>query len=532
MTNKIYKLSIAILPWVLFFALAIFLLQNSFSYSDSDLGWHLRVGSEILASGQAPTIDHYNYTLSGQGWVDHEWLLNYGMAVIFSRTSFLGLHLFFLFIIAVAIFFVWRRIFNFSLFSKSDSALFVGIFACLSLGLFASRPHLGLRVQEVGLMFLSILFFLFSHFSRYRFWFLSLPLIFMLWANLHGSFLLGLALLFAYCLYACLAGFIKNWPIFRKFTISAFSKKDRLFLGLIFIFSLLATLVNPYGLGLYSFLGSYANTLYMTYIQEWQSQFILPLYYPQLCYLAFAAAFFLYLWNFGKRLSFSLWDWALAILFFIMAFRSRRHFPIFVIASLPLMSAVVQEFINNFSWPLKKIWLFRLGITGLLLVGAFALWLGFSLPWQQDGIRDFCGKKYPCAAVSYLQSRPETSSWRLFNEYNWGGFLLFAYPEKELFIDGRMPQAPYRGWTILEEYLAFRNPDSDFTFLLSDYDIRLVLIKQVRPPLRLRESEKLFFQVTEQELIVDNPLYSYLSQSSDWRVVFSDNLSIIYERVQ
>ncbi len=532
MSNKIYKLSIVGLPFVLFFALAIFLLQNSFSYSDTDLGWHLRVGAEIAASGQAPVIDHYNYTLAGQSWVDHEWLLNYGLALIFSQVSYLGLHLFFLLVMALTIFFAWRRTFNFNLFSKRSPALVIAIFLCLAGGLVASRPHLGLRVQEVGLMLLSILFFLFSNFTRYRLWFLSLPLIFMLWANLHGSFLLGLALLFAYCLYAALAGFIKNWPIFRKFTIPAFSKKDRLFLALIFLLSLLATLINPYGLGLYSFLGSYANTFYMAYIHEWQSQFVLPLYYPQLAYLSLAAAFFLYLWNFGKRLSFSLWDWALAILFFILAFKSRRHFPIFVLASLPLMLAVVQEFINSFSWPLKRVWLFRLGFLGVLLVGVYTLWLGFSLPWKQDGIMDFCGKKYPCAAVSYLQSRPETNSWRLFNEYNWGGFLLFTYHEKQLFIDGRMPQAPYRDQTILEEYLAFRNPASDIAFLLADYDIRLVLIKQNSSALRLRSSEKLFFQVTEEELTVTDPLNAYLSQSPDWQVVFSDKLSIIYERIQ
>ena len=532
MSNKIYKLSIAVLPFVLFFALAIFLLQNSFSYSDTDLGWHLRVGAEIAETGSAPIVDHYNYTLSGQGWVDHEWLLNYGLAVIFNKTSFLGLHLFFLLLMAVAIFFTWRRIFNFKLFSESRPSLVLSAFLLLSSGLSASRPHLGLRVQEIGLMFLAILFFLFSNFFRYRLWFLGLPLIFMLWANLHGSFLLGLALFFTYCLYACLAGIIKDWPIFRKFTIPYFSKKDRLFLGLIFLFSWLATLINPYGLGLYSFLGSYANTFYMAYIQEWQSQFVLPLYYPQLAYLSLAAAFFLYLWNFGKRLSFSLWDWALAVLFFILAFKSRRHFPIFVLASLPLMLAVVQEFINSFSWPFKKNWIFIFSFFFVAILGAYTFWLGLSLPWKQDGIMDFCEKKYPCAAVSYLQSRPETSSWRLFNEYNWGGFLLFAYPEKQLFIDGRMPQAPYRGHTILEEYLAFRNPASDIAFLLSDYDIRLVLIKPNNSSLHLRSSEKLFFQVTEQDLLIADPLGAYLRQSPEWREVFSDKMSIIYERIK
>ncbi len=63
-----------ILPALLALSLAWLLLANSLSYSDVDLGWHLRVGQDIIDDAQAPHLNYYNYAFTDVEWLDH-WMV-------------------------------------------------------------------------------------------------------------------------------------------------------------------------------------------------------------------------------------------------------------------------------------------------------------------------------------------------------------------------------------------------------------------------------------------------------------------------
>jgi len=45
-------------------------------------------------------------------------------------------------------------------------------------------------------------------------------------------------------------------------------------------------------------------------------------------------------------------------------------------------------------------------------------------------------KTYPKKAIEYLKKNPKEGN--LFSEYGWGGYLIWKYPEKKTFVDGRM----------------------------------------------------------------------------------------------
>ena len=51
--------------------------------------------------------------------------------------------------------------------------------------------------------------------------------------------------------------------------------------------------------------------------------------------------------------------------------------------------------------------------------------------------------------------QPAYHDLRIFNNYGWGGFLIKTWPEKELFIDGRVPIMEVNGQSFLEEYYDF-----------------------------------------------------------------------------
>jgi len=79
---------------------------------------------------------------------------------------------------------------------------------------------------------------------------------------------------------------------------------------------------------------------------------------------------------------------------------------------------------------------------------------------------------YPVEAVNYLKE--EHISGRLFNDYGWGGYIIWQAPEIKVFIDGRMT-----GWRkddgsyILADYVAIAQGSCD---IVLEYQIETVLI--------------------------------------------------------
>lgn len=58
---------------------------------DPDLGWHLRMGEEIVETKDVPTVETWNTPIFGEQWIDHEWLLNVGFFEIYHHFGFEGL---------------------------------------------------------------------------------------------------------------------------------------------------------------------------------------------------------------------------------------------------------------------------------------------------------------------------------------------------------------------------------------------------------------------------------------------------------
>jgi hypothetical protein len=528
MLSKITKILLYIVPALVVLLLSILLLKNSFSYSDLDLGWHLQAGSSIISNHQVSTLNQYNYTLENEAWLDHEWLPNALMAYIYSSFGSLALQFAFLALALVAIYLAWRRslLLDNSRFNKYLSFIF------LFIGIWASQPHLGLRVQELGLIGVMTLLIFIDNYPRKKYLLYFTPILFLFWANIHASFLLGLALLGLYCGYLYLAPYLIKLPFLKCFSLPSLKSKEKHRVLLILVLSLLFTLINPYGLQLYSFLGAYGNTFYMSYIREWQGQFSLPLYYPQIIYLSLSATgAIIWTWfGYKNKEKINLWDFGLFVMFFVLAWRSRRHFPLFVLVSLPLLILFYQE-------TFKSIWQSFTFNIRVLILSFLALALLFSsiliamyLPFNQHPINSFCGRQYPCAAVNYLKNHPEISNQRLFSEYNWGGYLIWSYPAKKIFIDGRMPQVLYKNHSILEEYLEFRKSVDKAQIKLDEYQINLVLIKNKLNDLQLKTWEKTLLSVKDEDLVVTDSLRDYLRQSDEWQLIFQDNLSLIYLR--
>ena len=524
--------------WGLFyFFIFALLLRGSFSYLDPDFGWHLKVGEEIAQTWSVPNVNHYNYTFTGS-WVDHEWLSNLAAYEIYSHFGYIALSVLFALLIVVVLIIlnIWARR------AYPESSPFLIIFLQL-LGVVAASPHFGVRMQESGLLFLVLILLVIFFYNKSRNWrllLILLPLMY-LWACLHASFLIGFAILF----------FLVGVKIFEKIIFPYF-KRDWLDYSNIWkwreiavfcaaVFGAVAvTLVTPYRLKLYSFLAGYKDNFYQAHIQEWLPQFYYPFNYGQLLYLALAAAavFFYIYYSQGKKRYWRLdiGTLGLAVVFIFLSFKSHRHFPLmFVVTFIFLVSTFSSLFkIPRQAGDLRQSsWLNNYWLRGYILFCLFLI-AGLQLAATNFTAVPFSSfrSEYPVGAVNFLRERPEYDSINIFNSYNWGGFLIWALPRRQLFIDGRLPQISYQGQTFLEEYFDFFQKGAGIPKKLEDYKIGLVLLPVKDEEVYAKRWEQILFGISNKNLLSHNYLRDYLNDSKDWQPIYYDRTAIIYSRVE
>jgi hypothetical protein len=526
-----------------FFALIFFiLLKHSFDYLDPDLGWHLKFGQEIVVNRDVPRINLVNYTIFQRPWVDHEWLSNLLSFIIFDFFGYIGLNIFFALLALSAFllqFLTAKRFF----FPKDSSGLLI-FFALSAFAVFASLPSLGVRMQEFTLLFLALLLFIMYGYERrgdVAALFLLPPLMYF-WSCLHGGFVLGLGILFIFPSVKLFEFFLSKSKLFFFLEKKLISLRKIIYFYVAAIASAVATFFTPYGGELYSFLTSYGNDFYLERIFEWFHQFRYPFFYPQ---LVFFQLLFLILGWWAIRVFFlrrptktgiGFFEAAMFLMFSLMALRSRRHFPLLAMFSVPLLASLVAEYVGlKFkSWPerLSCSKVVDIGLKAFLisvLIVASAVFLAAS-DINSDPWRNY-QRKYPYAAVEFLKSHPEYSQGRLFNEFNWGGYLIWVWPGKELFIDGRLPQMEYKGHSLLEEFYEF-SVSGRAEKKLDEYGIDLVLLSAKEDRVEPAWYEKKLLGIGRylEGGETESFLVQFLSSSLNWELVYNDEVAKVFVR--
>jgi hypothetical protein len=532
-----------IFAFLFYLLFLVMLLKNSFSYLDPDFGWHLKVGEETYINKEVPKVNHYNYVFSESEnfWVNHEWLSDYLIFLIYDNFGYIVLNLIFALLALTALYIINRFIIKEII--KNERVIYF-LLPLELIGLKAMFPHLGVRVQEISLLFLPLLLIIIYLFEKralknkkgyWKILFSLIPL-FYLWANLHAGFLLGMALLFFYlgvklaerilCLWknTKLKTFLNNFFNFKE-------KISRRAWGLFLLFSVIAslsTLFALYGLSLYNFLHSYTNTAYLTLISEWLPQFHYPFTYWQLLYIGLVSSVLIIALISTKERKIKPWEFALVLLFIILSIKSKRHFPLLFFVSLPfLIDSLYQDFqVLLSSSSNNKLNLFLKSYISIALIALISI-TSLNIKFTSKPFESFC-HLYPCEAISFLKERDNLSEANIFNAYGWGGFLIHEYPEKPLFIDGRLPQKELKGHSYVEEYSSFYSLEKDaLKEKIKEYDIKLFLLKKPRE-VKLNYLDKKLMKLKKEDFNSENKLINFLEKQKDWEKIYEDDISLIY----
>lgn len=519
-----------------YFFVFIVLLSNSFRYLDNDFGWHLKMGEEIVESKSVPRVNHNNNTINNVEWVDHEWLMDAGLFIAYEHIGYIGINIFFALLVLITLILLhgftekyylekWREK---DYYPKGGGIIFV----MLLLGLFVMAPHIGVRIQEIALLNLVLLFIIIKNFEEQgdiKILFF-LPALFLFWACAHGSFPIGLALLFIWLSVKTAELILKKTKYARYFHLNNVVARKKILLFLLFsAAALAATLLTPYGAKLYSFLAGYKNTFYLTHIEEWLPFYCYPVSFSQLFYAALVVIFILFTFfsmfekQKGEYHKINLWHLALACLFLAMALKSRRHFPLLFVATFPFVIEFFTIYLRfRLNAPLDNI--IACVAKASLITGLITLSVAMfiSINFIKNPFISFC-ENYPCSAVDFLKNSEYKNS-LIFNSYGWGGFLIWVWPEKQLFIDGRLPQYEFAGHTLLEEYYEFLKKDG-VADKLKQYNIQIVLLPKEKP-INLKWYNKLLFHITNEEVNKKSDLIGYLN--NNWLLAYEDETSYVF----
>jgi hypothetical protein len=377
-------------------------LAISSSMDDPDLWWHLRTGQWMVQHRALPDAELFSAHHAHERWVAYSWaydLVVYAFHRAFGLFGPVVLSGLVALLIARALFRLLCTI--------SGRAAFAAALA--GVGLVAMAPMLYGR----STMF-TIWFALLEIHLLWRALVLGetrklalVPLVLVAWANVHVQFVYGLAI------YACFAGqaLVDARKSFGAWALAGCA-------------CLAATLVNPYGLRIYEPLLQYmeqSRTIYALLEELHPPSFAT---FDTWIALAIVVAVVVGVARRPVRKPFLLLLFAVAI---VVGFRSARDVWFFVATGLPLLAAAIagaREEVQEKESPA----LVAIGV--LLVAGAASAAVGIS----GASLRERLALHVPVAASEFVETRAPGP---IFNPYDWGGWLLWRLPDREIAIDGR-----------------------------------------------------------------------------------------------
>jgi hypothetical protein len=399
-------------------------LNGNRLFNDGDTGYHIRAGDYILANLTIPHRDIFSYIDPPLPWIAHEWLSEVMMSVVHGAFGLTGVAIFFAVLIGLAYWMLFRVA------QSGDSnvavAALVVLLAMVSSTHWLARPHifsLVLTIAWYGIL------------DRYQRtgkdqlrW---LPLLMLVWANLHGGFIIGLLLLGIY--FGGNVGELLFSPHFKR--AAAWRRSKRL--ALIGGGCLAAALCNPKGYGLLLFPFDIVSN---RFVMDNVSEFFSPNFHHPLPYKYFL------LFTIGlvslSRKSLDAIETILLLLFVYMSLYSIRYIPLFAIIATPIVLRQLHAALQADSAVVR--WLEGRG-NNLRLLDAGAkgnLWpivsvaVVCALAWNGKIEFHFDESLKPVAAVEFLKR--ENLPGKMFNDDEFGDYLIYAAsPQYKVFFDGR-----------------------------------------------------------------------------------------------
>ena len=418
-------------------------LRLKYFVLDSDTWWHLKVGDWIVDHFAVPHTGILSRTAASRSWIAYSW----GYEVLLSRAyawfGLIGIGVFCtLLTLAVACAICWMLI---RLSGHFWAAWILTIFVCWSF-LFDGSP----RPFFFSISLFAVVLTLLLEASRKGrveglYW---LPLIFLVWTNLHIQFIYGLFLVGLFVGVNLVERAAQALNVFPRFL--APPSLPPMKLVAVGAACFLATLLGPYFYHPYVVVFEYSKAKF-TYSVIVELQPLSFRYTSQFLELLIAAAgFFAIGWQARSTRSratptqLDLFKLSLLAIGSVVAFRTMRDAWFICLPAAACIAEAVREWtkecgdenaLERASSPadLRQRWIERLGVAAV--VGVCLVFVANAVDFDQRGLDRAISADYPVNAINFLRRNPVPGP--IYNNLNWGGFLMWYMPDYPVAIDGR-----------------------------------------------------------------------------------------------
>ncbi len=484
-----------------FFLISVMLLSSN-SLSDPDTGFHLATGKYVVQNKTIPTHDPFSYT-SNAPLIAHYWL----SGVVFYGIESFGGGWGLIVLVALIAGLTYSLILLTLRVRKALTPLsFVVLipFVYFTVELWKVRP------QIFSYLFIVLTIYLLESWRiKGKTWPLYvLPVLFLLWANMHAGVVLGIAICGLYGL-----------DLLRR--LYARQTKEWIVPVFILVASGLITLVNPNGIQTLLYSSVIASSLEQMHILEWKS---IIYYIFLLRSKIFLGLMILSLalmgWRTYSKLrirssswrerigSFDLVGFGMVAGAFVMPLVSIRHVGFFPLMAAPFVVCECVRWMKEKDIKLEKI---RGAMVLIVLLGMASVVAGGQHVWN---MMEWDVHNLPVGAADFIErTNPQGP---IFNSMELGGYFIWRFwPQRHVFIDGRSEL--YAG-TVNRDYIAMIRKEPGWQVLFDNqYGINTVVM-------RYRQWKSWAHEQILHDFIQE------LNQRDDFWLVYWDDAAVILVR--
>jgi len=455
---------------------------------DGDTGYHIRAGEFILDHLSLPTLDIYSYITPQLNWTMHEWLAEVIMACIYRVGGLTGIVVFFAMLIA-GTYAIFCR-----LLSRHGINILLAAFTTV-LVFKASLIHWLARPHIFSALIMVIWYYILDNFQYHNHNRLAaLPLLMLLWVNLHGGFIIGFVLLGIY-----LIGDFLNCHFNGQDASSWYRNKGRLYLRTILLCCATAV-INPFTWRIFLFPFS-IDSLLLDRVTE----FLSPDFHYEIVFKFLLLGMLALVAIVPKR--FHPIELFILLFFTNMGLQAYRFIPLYAMFVFPILARRCDASLLA-SFPRISSFLERQGsiaatmdrqsrgIVHFIVVSLLVV----VLSWQGTIHFTFDPQFLPVTAIEFLVKEPVKGN--MFNNDAFGDLLIFmAHNRYKVFIDGRLDMYGSRHVKVYDTIMSF---EPGWEAVLARYGITW------------------FFITT------NTPLARHLAVLPSWHLIYSDKVASIF----
>jgi hypothetical protein len=470
--------------------MSVALYRFSLTVADPDLWGHIKFGETIWKAGYVAMPDPFSYVTAGRLWLDHEWLSEVIFYLIFAVAGSTGLIAMKTLLSLGLMGLLYRH-----LCQQGLSALRAG-FLVLAAAHFFLMSLVTVRTLIFSYpLFLAVLLLVHQMVHRRPRWVWMVPPLFALWANLHPAFLAGLGISGIWAFVETRARLVDR----RSVPIGRPAMREVMLLP---IACGLATLLNPFGLSLWSLLRETAFTSRPD-ITEWQ-----PLVLMTPFGFGYAALVALALWGLihsGLPRHASLM--AILGVTALLPLVAIRHTPLAVLAVTVIAGEHIGHAWDRCRWGRSTSGrgsrMSELFLPGIALLGGLFLALSTLPHFTCIRIVPAIGGSYPARAVGLIEKSHVSGNLAI--DFDWGEYAIYHLsPAVKVSMDGRRETA-YSEPAYLES-LAFRFGQGKWNAVLENPDTDMALVKTGFAP------------------------YHVMKLEPGWRLIYQDSFAALFAR--